>query len=203
MVIIHRRANEQCLELPFGLLRLVGHCGNGRVERKISRLHKSVQQHTPAERKEKLTVEKEGTRVEHDLVVALAEDGRNVSLWEKQGRSVANRVSRVNGITGRTQSSRGVSSCGDSKRTQEEETHSSLESSKREETLVGLDGVSDELCRLCLSLRADDDRLLLLDGLVDEEGRSLSGLLGDLLGCGQWEERVVSLSILLSGTSQR
>lgn len=109
----------------------------------------------------------------------------------------------MNGNTGRTQSSRGVSSCGDSKRTQEEETHSSLESSKREESLVGLDGVSDELCRLCLSLRSDDDRLLLLNGLVDEEGRSLSGLLGDLLGCGKWEEGVVSLSILLSGKSQR
>lgn len=95
MVIIHRRANGQCLELPLSLLRLVGHCKNGREEREISRLHKSVQQHIPAERKGTLTVEKERTRVEHDLVVALAEDGRNVSLWRKQGRSVANRVSRV------------------------------------------------------------------------------------------------------------
>lgn len=45
-----------------------------------------------------------------------------------------------------------------------------------------LDGVTDELGRTGLTLGADDGGLLLLAGLVDDEGGTLSLLLGDLLG---------------------
>jgi hypothetical protein len=45
-----------------------------------------------------------------------------------------------------------------------------------------LDGVTNELGRTGLTLSADDGGLLLLAGLVDNEGGSLSLLLGNLLG---------------------
>lgn len=45
-----------------------------------------------------------------------------------------------------------------------------------------LDGVSDQLGGAGLSLGADDGGLLLLAGLVDDEGGALGFLLGDLLG---------------------
>jgi hypothetical protein len=45
-----------------------------------------------------------------------------------------------------------------------------------------LDGVTDELGRTSLTLSADDGSLLLLAGLVDNEGGSLGLLLGNLLG---------------------
>jgi hypothetical protein len=49
-----------------------------------------------------------------------------------------------------------------------------------------LDGVTDELGGAGLTLGADDHGLLLLPGLVDDEGGALGVLLGDLLGfdCG-------------------
>jgi hypothetical protein len=45
-----------------------------------------------------------------------------------------------------------------------------------------LDGVTDELGGAGLTLCADDGGLLLLAGLVDDEGGALGFLLGDLLG---------------------
>jgi hypothetical protein len=45
-----------------------------------------------------------------------------------------------------------------------------------------LDGVTNQLGRAGLTLRADDGGLLLLAGLVDDEGGALGFLLGDLLG---------------------
>ena len=49
-----------------------------------------------------------------------------------------------------------------------------------------LDGVTDELGRAGLTLGSDDHGLLLLSGLVDDEGGTLGVLLGNLLGfdCG-------------------
>jgi len=48
--------------------------------------------------------------------------------------------------------------------------------------LVLLDGFSDELGRSSLTLSLDNHSLLLLAGLVDDEGCPLGFLLGDLLG---------------------
>ena len=49
-----------------------------------------------------------------------------------------------------------------------------------------LDGISDEFCRACLTLGADDHGLFLLSGFVYDEGGALGFLLGDLFGfdCG-------------------
>lgn len=58
---------------------------------------------------------------------------------------------------------------------------SRLQPSQLQETLVAPDCLSDKLSGPSLSLCSDDDGLLLLDRLVDQERRSLSDLLGDLL----------------------
>ena len=48
--------------------------------------------------------------------------------------------------------------------------------------LALLDGVTDQLCGAGLTLCADNGRLLLLTGLVDNESGTLGLLMGDLLG---------------------
>ena len=58
---------------------------------------------------------------------------------------------------------------------------SSLESSEFQEALVLAKSFSDKKCRFGLSLGFDNDGLLLLDCLVNEERRTESGLLGNLL----------------------
>lgn len=45
-----------------------------------------------------------------------------------------------------------------------------------------LDSITNQLCRTSLTLGSDDGGLLLLAGLVDNEGSALGLLLGDLLG---------------------
>lgn len=52
---------------------------------------------------------------------------------------------------------------------------------KRDAPLVLLDSFADELCTPCLTLRLDDDALLLLQRLIDEVCRALGRLLRDLL----------------------
>jgi hypothetical protein len=49
-------------------------------------------------------------------------------------------------------------------------------------TLALLDGVTNQLGRAGLTLGADNEGLLLLAGLVDNEGGTLGVLLGNLLG---------------------
>lgn len=97
----------------------------------------------------------------------------------------------------------------------------SLELSEFEETLVGLDGVADQLGRSSFSLSSDDDGLLrnrrqgvrfhfpgkrilreknaahlLLNGLVYQKGSSLGDLLCDLLGCRRGRANACSISVL-------
>ncbi len=59
---------------------------------------------------------------------------------------------------------------------------SRFELTKLEESLVLLDGFTDEFSGFRLTLGLDNDRGLLLDSLVDQEGGTKSGLLCDLLG---------------------
>jgi hypothetical protein len=61
-----------------------------------------------------------------------------------------------------------------------------LELTQLDVTAALLDGVTNQLGGTGLTLGADDHGLLLLAGLVDDEGGTLGFLLGDLLGfdCG-------------------
>jgi len=57
----------------------------------------------------------------------------------------------------------------------------SLDAAQLDETGVVLDGLTDELGRLGLTLSADNNGALVLEGLVDKEASALSLLLGNLL----------------------
>lgn len=69
---------------------------------------------------------------------------------------------------------------------------SRLQPPELQESLIRPDCLSDQLGTPSFSLGSDDNTLLFLDSLIDEESRTLSNLLSDLLGldgvCEFWRE---------------